>query len=144
MSNITVCVRFRPLSSKERRDHGDGICIRSLDAETFTFKDEKQEEYTFSFDRVFYEGSEQADVYEFLALPIVRDAVNGINGTIITYGQTGAGKTYSMEGPSILECVEQKKGLLPRVVDEIFKNIKFSEDTSKYMVRLSMRSIWRK
>ncbi|XP_057502776.1 kinesin-like protein KIN-1 isoform X1 [Actinidia eriantha] len=142
MSNITVCVRFRPLSSKERRDHGDGICIRSLDAETFTFKDEKQEEYTFSFDRVFYEGSEQADVYEFLALPIVRDAVNGINGTIITYGQTGAGKTYSMEGPSILDCVEQKKGLLPRVVDEIFKNIKFSEDTSKYMVKLSMVEIY--
>ncbi|KAL6953266.1 serine/threonine-protein kinase KIN2 [Sarracenia purpurea var. burkii] len=142
MSNITVCARFRPLSSKERRDHGDGTCIRSLDAETFVLKDEKQEEYTFSFDRVFYEESKQADVYEFLAHPIVRDAVNAINGTIITYGQTGAGKTYSMEGPSILGCDEQKKGLLPRVVDELFKSITSSADTSKFMIKLSMVEIY--
>ncbi|GMP60611.1 hypothetical protein CsSME_00023396 [Camellia sinensis var. sinensis] len=142
MSNITVCARFRPPSSKERIDHGDGICIRSLDLETFVFKDEKQEEYTFSFDRVFHDGSEQADVFEFLALPIVRDAVNGINGTIITYGQTGAGKTYSMEGPSILDCDEQKKGLLPRVVGELFNAIKISEDASKYTIKLSMVEIY--
>ncbi|KAL7003036.1 hypothetical protein U1Q18_004194 [Sarracenia purpurea var. burkii] len=163
MSNITVCARFRPLSSKERRDHGDGTCIRSLDAETFVLKDEKQEEYTFSFDRVFYEESKQADVYEFLAHPIVRgmirmrckfsfemslssygfglvcvvlhdktDAVNAINGTIITYGQ----------GPSILGCDEQKKGLLPRVVDELFKSITSSADTSKFMIKLSMVEIY--
>ncbi|KAA8545075.1 hypothetical protein F0562_019826 [Nyssa sinensis] len=142
MSNITVCARFRPVSSKERRDHGDTICIQNLDAETFNFKDEKEEEFTFSFDRVFYQESEQADVYEFLALPIVRDAVNAINGTIITYGQTGAGKTYSMEGPSILCCDEQKKGLLPRVVDGLFKSIKVSEETAKYTIKLSMVEIY--
>ncbi|KAF7142912.1 hypothetical protein RHSIM_Rhsim05G0144600 [Rhododendron simsii] len=142
MANIAVCARFRPLSSKERRDHTDGVFIRSLDAETFVLKDEKQEEHEFSFDRAFYEGSEQADVYEFLALPIVQDAVNGINGTIITYGQTGAGKTYSMEGPSILDCDEKKKGLLPRVVDELFTSIKISEDASKYTIKLSMVEIY--
>ena len=38
MSNITVCARFRPLSSKERRDHGDGVCIRCIDTETFILK----------------------------------------------------------------------------------------------------------
>ncbi|KAG4913950.1 hypothetical protein JHK84_054401 [Glycine max] len=59
--------------------------------------DEKDEEFVFSFDIVFYEQSEQADVYQFLALPVIRDVVDAINGTIITYGQTGAGKTYSME-----------------------------------------------
>ncbi|XAR49088.1 Plus-end-directed kinesin ATPase [Bertholletia excelsa] len=142
MSSIIICARFRPLSSRERRDHGDESCIRRLDAETFIFKDEKQEECAFSFDRVFYEGSEQADVYEFLALPIVRDALNAINGTIITYGQTGAGKTYSMEGPNISDCDEKKKGLLLRVVDELFKGIKISEDTSRYTIKLSMVEIY--
>ncbi|XP_052171276.1 kinesin-like protein KIN-1 isoform X3 [Diospyros lotus] len=137
MSNVTVCARFRPLSSKERRDHGDGTCIRSLDSETFTFKDEKQEEFTFSFDRVFYEGSEQVDVYEFLALPIVR-----VNGTIITYGQTGAGKTYTMEGPSIIDFNEQKKGFLPRIVDELFKCTKISEGIAKHTIKLSMVEIY--
>lgn len=61
------------------------------------FKDEKDEDTAFCFDRVFYQDSEQGDVYEFLARPIVEDTVNAINGTLITYGQTGAGKTNSLE-----------------------------------------------
>ncbi|KAE8010155.1 hypothetical protein FH972_006545 [Carpinus fangiana] len=142
MPNITVCARFRPLSSKEKRDHGDTVCIRRIDTETFLFKDEKEEDFTFSFDRVFYEESKQAEVYEFLALPIVRDAVNAINGTIITYGQTGAGKTYSMEGPGVLECDEKKKGILPRVVDGIFEHIKSFDKIANYSIKLSMVEIY--
>lgn len=87
MANVTVCARFRPLSSKERRDDDDSVCIQGIDAESFIFKDEKDEELTFSFDRVFYPGSEQAEVYGFVALPIVKDVFNTINGTIVTYGQ---------------------------------------------------------
>ncbi|KAK6233159.1 hypothetical protein SCA6_003232, partial [Theobroma cacao] len=162
MSNVTVCVRFRPLSSKEKRDHGDDICIESLDSETFTIKDEKEEGFTFSFDKVFYEKSKQADVYEFLVLPIVRGAVDATNGTIIVYGQasyfvdrfilpsilrillmcTGAGKTYSMEGPNILESDEQKKGILPRVVDGLFACIRSSDESVKYTIKLSVVEIY--
>ncbi|XVE89722.1 hypothetical protein DITRI_Ditri20bG0018500 [Diplodiscus trichospermus] len=142
MSNATVCVRFRPLSSMEKRDLGDNICIQSIDSETFIIKDEKQEGFTFSFDKVFYEKSKQADIYEFLVLPIVRDAFNAINGTIIAYGQTGAGKTYSMEGPNILEFDEQKKGILPRVVDGLFECIRSSNDSTKYTIKLSMVEIY--
>ncbi|KAJ6682950.1 CENTROMERE PROTEIN E [Salix koriyanagi] len=141
MSNITVCARFRPMSSKEKKDSRDNISISSLNSESFVFKEEK-EECTFSFDKVFYEESMQADVYEFLALPIVKDAVKGVNGTIITYGQTGAGKTYSVEGTSILECDEQKKGLLPRVVDGLFECIKSADELTKYTVKLSMVEIY--
>ncbi|XP_022743037.1 kinesin-like protein KIN-1 [Durio zibethinus] len=142
MSNVTVCVRFRPLSSKEKGDLGDNICIQTLDSETFIIKDEKEEGFTFSFDKVFYEKSKQADVYEFLVLPIVQDAFNAINGTIIAYGQTGAGKTYSMEGPNILESDEQKKGILPRVVDGLFACIRSSNDSTKYTIKLSMVEIY--
>ncbi|XP_062097041.1 kinesin-like protein KIN-1 [Humulus lupulus] len=142
MSNIAVCARFRPLSSKERRDDGDSVCVQCLDSETFIFKDEKEGNSTFTFDRVFYENSEQAQVYEFLALPIVQDAVKCTNGTIITYGQTGAGKTYSMEGPGILESDEEKKGLLPRVVGGIFECIKSSKNANMYSVKLSMVEIY--
>lgn len=42
------------------------------------------------------------------------------------------------KGPGILECDEQKKGLLPRVVDGIFECIKSSEEATKYSVKLSM------
>ncbi|GJN39830.1 hypothetical protein PR202_gb28973 [Eleusine coracana subsp. coracana] len=122
MSNVTVCVRFRPLSHKERKANGDNICFKKLDSESFvvkrhhhlyprdlvgiaflsphvellllflTFgknlsKDERDEDVIFSFDKVFYEDAEQSDVYNFLAVPIVSDAIDGTNGTIITYGQ---------------------------------------------------------
>ncbi|XP_058102660.1 kinesin-like protein KIN-1 isoform X5 [Magnolia sinica] len=142
MASVTVCARFRPLSSREKRDHGDSVCIRSLDTESFVFKDVKEGDLTFCFDRVFYQHSSQDDVYQFLALPIVRDAINAINGTIITYGQTGAGKTYSMEGPSMSECDGQKKGILPRVVNGLFDCITSANDGSKYIVKLSMVEIY--
>ncbi|KAH9688708.1 kinesin-like protein KIN-1 [Citrus sinensis] len=142
MSNITVCARFRPLSSKERSNHGDSVCIHGIDNESFIFKDDKEENFKFGFDRVFYEKSEQAEVFEFLALPIIRDAFNGMNGTVITYGQTGAGKTFSMEGPSILACDEQKKGLLQRTVDELFDCMKSSDASVKFTIKLSMVEIY--
>ncbi|XP_058081168.1 kinesin-like protein KIN-1 isoform X2 [Magnolia sinica] len=142
MTSVTVCARFRPLSSREKRDHGDSVCIRSLDNESFVFKDVKEGDLMFCFDRVFYQHSSQDDVYQFLALPIVRDAINAINGTIITYGQTGAGKTYSMEGPSMSESDGQKKGILPRVVNGLFDCIKSANDGSKYIVKLSMAEIY--
>ncbi|XP_020520651.1 kinesin-like protein KIN-1 isoform X2 [Amborella trichopoda] len=142
MSNVTVSVRFRPFNSREKREGSDSVCFQIMDEESFLFKDEKEEEHAFSFDRVFYQRSTQADVYNFMAKPIVKDAVNGINGTIITYGQTGAGKTYSMEGPSILGCDEQQKGILPRVFEGLFESIKCVDGVAKYTVKLSMVEIY--
>ncbi|KAK3122583.1 hypothetical protein QOZ80_8AG0615560 [Eleusine coracana subsp. coracana] len=142
MSNVTVCVRFRPLSHKERKANGDNICFKKLDSESFVVKDERDEDVIFSFDKVFYEDAEQSDVYNFLAVPIVSDAIDGTNGTIITYGQTGAGKTYSMEGPSILHCNQQKTGLVQRVVNELFESLKSSTSISTWTVKLSMVEIY--
>ncbi|KAL4569280.1 hypothetical protein LXL04_024916 [Taraxacum kok-saghyz] len=172
MANICVCARFRPLNSREdgeaicitRSDSQsfsikvahDLLCYnrypRLCNMQINTvfllsnlhcfWQDEKDEQYMFSFDKVFYEDSEQADVYEFLARPIVRDAVNSINGTIITYGQTGAGKTFTMEGANILEADNRKMGLLPRVVDELFNAINICGETTSYKIKLSMVEIY--
>ncbi|XP_057807835.1 kinesin-like protein KIN-1 isoform X2 [Salvia miltiorrhiza] len=87
MPSIRVCALFRPLSSKEKSDHGDSTSIHGIDSDSFVFKDEKEEETEFHFDKVFFQGSEQADIYEFLALPIVKGVASGVNGAIITYGQ---------------------------------------------------------
>ncbi|KAJ1698399.1 hypothetical protein LUZ63_006911 [Rhynchospora breviuscula] len=141
MSNVTVCVRFRPLNSKERRINGDLTGIHSFDSESFVFKDEK-EDVRFCFDKVFYSDSEQLDVYEFLASPIVEDVMSGLNGKILTYGQTGAGKAYSMEGQSILECDEHKKGLLQRVTDELFGFLRHPVDNKKFTIKMSMVEIY--
>ncbi|KAL8166391.1 hypothetical protein V2J09_007890, partial [Rumex salicifolius] len=141
MSRFTVCARFRPLSAREKREHGTSVCVQRIDNENFTLKDEKDGDFTFSFDRVYYEGSNQSDVFEFVALPILHDAFNGINGTIITYGQTGAGKTYSMEGPGVLHCKEDK-GLLTRVVEWLLASTKSSSEVNACSIKFSMVEIY--
>ncbi|CAN6466246.1 unnamed protein product [Victoria cruziana] len=142
MSKVTVCVRFRPFNSREKAEHGESSSIQEIDQETFIFKDERDGELMFSFDRVFYQRSTQADVFDFIAMPAVRDAVSGINGTIITYGQTGAGKTYSMEGPGIYACAEEQKGLLVRAIEGLFQFIASTDGESEYIIKLSMVEIY--
>ena len=52
----------------------------------------------FTFDSVFAPDSAQMDVYNRVARPIVENVLEGYNGTIFAYGQTGTGKTFTMEG----------------------------------------------
>lgn len=55
-------------------------------------------EHTFSFDWVYCEDSTQEEVYENTAKGSVLSVLEGYNSTILAYGQTGTGKTYTMEG----------------------------------------------
>lgn len=52
----------------------------------------------FSFDRVFGTNSKQVDVYKVVAAPLVDEVLAGYNCTVFAYGQTGTGKTFTMEG----------------------------------------------
>ena len=54
--------------------------------------------HLFTFSRVFNQASTQQEVYEDVGAPIIKDVVNGYNGTIFVYGQTGSGKTHTMMG----------------------------------------------
>ncbi|KAL8111873.1 hypothetical protein AgCh_019541 [Apium graveolens] len=58
----------------------------------------KQIDRTFMFDRVFGPVSQQKDLYEQVVSPIVYEVLEGYNCIIFAYGQTGIGKTYTMEG----------------------------------------------
>nr|CAD7580135.1 unnamed protein product [Timema californicum] len=52
----------------------------------------------FTFDAVYDWNSRQEDLYEESIRPLVSSVLDGFNGTIFAYGQTGTGKTYTMEG----------------------------------------------
>ncbi|GLT60925.1 hypothetical protein SLA2020_336650 [Shorea laevis] len=110
MSNITVCARFRPLSSKEKRDHGDSVCIRRIDTENFLFKDEKEEDLTFSFDRVFYEESKQAEVYEFLALPLFEMLLMQSTGRLLLMDRLELERRIVWRGLAFENVTRRRKG----------------------------------
>lgn len=54
--------------------------------------------YLFTFLKVFGPKSQQRSIYEQAIAPIVNEVLDGFNCTVFAYGQTGTGKTYTMEG----------------------------------------------
>ena len=74
-----------------------------------------------------------------MARPIVDNVLEGYNGTIFAYGQTGTGKTFTMEGD---RSVAELKGIIPNSFAHIFGHIAKSNDHLKFLVRVSYLEIY--
>ncbi|GAO16005.1 hypothetical protein UVI_02055840 [Ustilaginoidea virens] len=85
-------------------------------------------------------GCKQQDIFDFSIRPTVDDILNGYNGTVFAYGQTGAGKSYTMMGTNIDD--EAGRGVIPRIVEQIFASIMSSPGTIEYTVRVSYMEIY--
>nr|AGU10931.1 Kinesin motor domain [uncultured organism] len=85
-------------------------------------------------------NSRQKDVFDFSIKPTVDDILNGYNGTVFAYGQTGAGKSYTMMGTDIDN--DEGRGVIPRIVQQIFASILASPSTIEYTVRVSYMEIY--
>lgn len=66
----------------------------------------------------------QKEVFELAAKPIVNSCLEGYNGSIFAYGQTGAGKTFTIQGPAMTGIDSEQRGLLPRCFEHLFSAIK--------------------
>ena len=94
---------------------------------------------------------EQAEVYEKTGALIVQHAFDGFHSCIFAYGQTGAGKTYSMLGGldssgSLDSTVKEQRGICPRLVEGIFAKIDFLKskgDNTVFSVELSFMEIYK-
>lgn len=93
----------------------------------------------FAYDRVFGPDADQDAVYNEVGGPIVADVLAGYNGTILAYGQTGTGKTYTM---GILNRVrDEHNGLIPRALGHIFGHIA-QHGESDWIVSMSFLQIY--
>lgn len=77
-------------------------------------------------------------MFNICAVPILQSVIEGYNGTIFAYGQTGTGKTFTMEGEYNNEAL---MGMTPRTFRYIFEEIEKSEQT-QYLVRASMIELY--
>jgi hypothetical protein len=75
--------------------------------------------HTFTFDHVYDQRAKQAEVYDKTARDAVHSVLAGYNATIIAYGQTGTGKTYTMEGQNGFGNSDDH-GVIPRATEDIF------------------------
>lgn len=85
-------------------------------------------------------GCRQSDIFDFSIRSTVDDILNGYNGTVFAYGQTGAGKSYTMMGSEIDD--DECAGVIPRIVEQIFASIMSSPSTIEYTVRVSYMEIY--
>ena len=84
----------------------------------------------YKFDHCFNTGATQEQVYEATVRPAVRAVLDGYNATVFAYGQTGTGKTYTMQGD---EKDTELMGMAPRAVHELFEavTLKLSDRASQ-------------
>ena len=67
----------------------------------------KRESKTFTFDKVLDADSTQLDAYKYAGYASVKALIEGFNGTIFAYGQSGSGKTFTMLGPdSVVNAIK--------------------------------------
>lgn len=124
--NVQVIVRCRPLSEDELRVHTPVVIScnegrREVSAVQNIAN--KQIDRNFLFDKVFGPASKQKELYDSAVSPIVYEVLEGYNCTIFAYGQTGTGKTYTMEGGARKKNGEfpSDAGVIPRAVKQIFE-----------------------
>jgi kinesin family protein 3/17 len=98
--------------------------------------------HAFTFDYVYDQDSSQVEVYENTAKPAVMSTLQGYNATILAYGQTGTGKTHTMEGFKY-NSQDPQRGIIPRSMEEIFQYIEnVSNSKTTFMVRASYLQIY--
>ena len=137
--SVKVVVRCRPLGSKEMEEQRE--CIVNVDMNACFIQvynpQNIKEIKSFTFDHTYDWRATQELIFSQTALPILESIMEGYNGTIFAYGQTGTGKTYTMEGNDN----EKDKGIIPRSIDWIFNNIK-NYPAQQFLVRVSFVEIY--
>ncbi|KAG8516595.1 Kinesin-1 heavy chain [Galemys pyrenaicus] len=124
--NIKVMCRFRPLNESEV-NRGDKYVAKFQGEDTVMIASKP-----YAFDRVFQSNTSQEQVYNDCAKKIVKDVLEGYNGTIFAYGQTSSGKTHTMEGK--LHDPEGM-GIIPRIVQDIFNYIYSMDENLEFHIK---------
>ena len=134
--NIRVFCRARGLNAREKAEGGK-MCVRiSADNNTeLSVTDENGQRRDFEFDAVFGPNATQEDVFEDTE-PLCVSVIDGYNVCIFAYGQTGAGKTYTMMG------TPQARGVNVRALTELFKVTEDRKEDWEYKMSVSMLEIY--
>ncbi|XP_060918245.1 kinesin family member 3Cb [Labrus mixtus] len=139
---VRVVVRCRPLSRKEEATAGENILDIDDKLGQITIRNPKappdEPMKVFTFDSVYGWESKQNDIYDDAVRPLVESVLHGFNGTIFAYGQTGTGKTHTMQGVS---NDPEMRGVIPNSFQHIFTQISRTQN-QKYLVRSSYLEIY--
>jgi len=139
---VRVAMRCRPISSQEVQDQRQMIVEISRARGEVTLinpkADGSEPPKTFAFDSVYDWNSTQEDIYKETVFSIVDSVIEGYNGTIFAYGQTGTGKTHTMQGQSE---PKELRGIIPRAFEQVFQQIE-GMPNEQFLVRVSFLELY--
>ncbi|KAL0412451.1 UNVERIFIED_CONTAM: Kinesin-like protein KIN-7D, mitochondrial [Sesamum radiatum] len=130
--SISVTIRFRPLSEREYQ-RGDEIAWYA-DGDKIV-RNEYNPMTAYAFDRVFGPSTSTQEVYEVAARPVVKAAMEGVNGTVFAYGVTSSGKTHTMHGD------QNSPGIIPLAIKDVFSIIQETPGR-EFLLRVSYLEIY--
>ncbi|XP_072074737.1 kinesin-like protein KIN-UA isoform X2 [Arachis hypogaea] len=139
---VRVAVRLRPRNAEESVADADFADCVELQPELKRLKLRKNnwDADTYAFDEVLTEFASQKRVYEVVARPVVESVLDGYNGTIMAYGQTGTGKTYTLG--RLGEEDTAARGIMVRSMEDILADVSLETDSvSVSYLQLYMESI---
>nr|XP_021529456.1 kinesin-like protein KIF21A isoform X21 [Aotus nancymaae] len=117
--HIVILPQIRPQLAKEKIE-GCHICTSVTPGEPQVFLGKDK---AFTFDYVFDIESQQEQIYTQCIEKLIEGCFEGYNATVFAYGQTGAGKTYTMGTGFDVNIVEEEQGIISRAVKHLFKSI---------------------
>ncbi|XP_031391886.1 kinesin-like protein KIN-UA isoform X2 [Punica granatum] len=126
---VRVAVRLRPRNAEELVEDADfGDCVE-LQPELKRLKLRKNnwDTDTYEFDEVFTDSASQKRVYEVVAKPVIESVLEGYNGTVMAYGQTGTGKTYTLG--NLGEEDTAARGIMVRAMEDILADVSPESDS---------------
>ncbi|XP_070801763.1 kinesin-like protein KIF1A isoform X16 [Pituophis catenifer annectens] len=147
-ASVKVAVRVRPFNSREMSK--DSKCIIQMTGNTTTIINPKQPKETpksFSFDYSYWSHTtpedinyaSQKQVYLDIGEEMLQHAFEGYNVCIFAYGQTGAGKSYTMMGKQ----EKDQQGIIPQLCEDLFSRINdTTNDNMSYSVEVSYMEIY--
>lgn len=144
--NIQVLLRCRPLSGEELRSNTPVVITCNEQRREVSVAQNianKQIDRTFLFDKVFGPKSRQQDVFNHAVVPLVNEVLDGYNCTVFAYGQTGTGKTYTMEGEGAKTQngeLPSDAGVIPRAVKRIFDILE--AQSAEYSMKVSFLELY--
>nr|XP_021400760.1 kinesin-like protein KIF3C [Lonchura striata domestica] len=139
---LRVVARCRPMSRREEAAGCERVLELDVKLGQVSIRNPRaapgELPKTFTFDAVYDASSKQADLYDETVRPLIDSVLQGFNGTVLAYGQTGTGKTYTMQGAW---AEPEKRGIIPSAFEHIFTHISRSQN-QQYLVRASYLEIY--
>ena len=149
--NVKVAIRVRPLNHRETAE-ANKKCISINQTQNSLSLDAKPEPKVYYYDYVADESESQSKIFEEVGKPIANSCLSGYNGTIFAYGQTGAGKTFTIQGLQVEDLTQdfensascESRGLLPRCFEYLFSKVEeeTQNQNTEFLIKCSFLEIY--